>query len=747
MFSELVLATKVAIRESYKAPFVTSVELYLGNSSSDPYVYSWAGDDDTTCGSWLEIQLPVMTTPTSRVVVRTSRPGWEEIDAVQLCGFRWGDAPPSPPMPPPAKPPTLPPREPPPPLLPPFSPSPPAPPLPPLDPPPPPAPPLTPPTPLVPPSPSLPPVSPAICLWAHSAQASSDSSTLYTNNERLIAVSEFLTQAGGGEVRNSFGWYSPFQATGQPDSLHGGGCGINEFSWSPLTAGDESEWLKLAYAEALLPTLVRIRETSRNAPFVTAVNLHADGNASSTPVHTWEGVDTTACGQWLQIELPFIGVPVSEVTVHTRTAGWEQIDAVQLCGFQTVSASPQSPPVPPSLPPPSPPPPSRVIQAEANSADLMHALSEAQIGAVGRPVEVRLSRGAHFVDTNATIFDAVSVASELILIGELGAVIRPLNSEAPILVLNRGAPPVSIESVVMTGQIIVNGSRLRLLNCTSVGVATADLALRVLGGEAILDQTYLIEHTASAAIVAGGSLHLLNCRLQRNHAPKGGALIVRGGYVHVERVIFELNHATRGGALLVDAGLVRINNSTFLRNRATSSGGAIQVDGGQVHMFNGTRLEANSAPSNAGSSIYLSSAGSLNYALPAPPGRWLFLRQGSTFELEPGAEDGDFPYVCPAGVVGGDGTAPADQSSSGCKEMCPSDRLCPLATVQPMACPLGHFCPAGAAAAVACPAGTCSASDHLDSMEGCATCPLGQWCPFGASEPQPCSAGRFGLMS
>jgi hypothetical protein len=29
------------------------------------------------------------------------------------------------------------------------------------------------------------------------------------------------------------------------------------------------------------------------------------------------------------------------------------------------------------------------------------------------------------------------------------------------------------------------------------------------------------------------------------------------------------------------------------------------------------------------------------------------VRKGITFELDPGVEDADFPYACPAGTVGG----------------------------------------------------------------------------------------------
>ena len=85
-----------------------------------------------------------------------------------------------------------------------------------------------------------------------------------------------------------------------------------------------------------------------------------------------------------------------------------------------------------------------------------------------------------------------------------------------------------------------------------------------------------------------------------------------------------------------------------------------------MHLLNGTLFERNSAPDGNGYSIHLSHAGALRYTLPAPPGRWLNIRQGMTFQLDPGAEDLSFPYACSAGVIGGD--SPEDQSGPGCSK-------------------------------------------------------------------------------
>ena len=90
----------------------------------------------------------------------------------------------------------------------------------------------------------------------------------------------------------------------------------------------------------------------------------------------------------------------------------------------------------------------------------------------------------------------------------------------------------------------------------------------------------------------------------------------------------------------------------------------IQVNGGRVQLINKTVLADNVALS--GSSIYLN-GGAVEYTLPAPPGRWLFIRQGLTFALEQGPENSDFPFSCPAGVVGG--VTPVEQSGPQCSSL------------------------------------------------------------------------------
>ena len=94
-----------------------------------------------------------------------------------------------------------------------------------------------------------------------------------------------------------------------------------------------------------------------------------------------------------------------------------------------------------------------------------------------------------------------------------------------------------------------------------------------------------------------------------------------------------------------------------------------QVVDGHLILGNKTLFEHNSAP-EGGNSIYLVAGSTLKYTLPAPPGRWLNIRQGITFSMDAGAfdvaEDLDFPYPCSPGVVGG--RTADEQSGPGCSK-------------------------------------------------------------------------------
>eukprot|EP00966_Prymnesium_polylepis_P221455 5122933-Prymnesium_polylepis.1 len=98
-FPQALLPTRIAVLETMVAPSVTSVDIFASNSSIP--IYTWANLDNTSCGFWLEIELPPIQVPVHQVLVRTRAWGQEEIDSVQLCGFWPVEPPPPPPMWPP----------------------------------------------------------------------------------------------------------------------------------------------------------------------------------------------------------------------------------------------------------------------------------------------------------------------------------------------------------------------------------------------------------------------------------------------------------------------------------------------------------------------------------------------------------------------------------------------------------------------------------------------------------------------
>lgn len=116
-------------------------------------------------------------------------------------------------------------------------------------------------------------------------------------------------------------------ATGAPDAQ---GCNAdNSNTWIASydgTAEGKLEMLELTYAQAERATGVRIHET-RRAPFVVRVDLVEESGAAHT---VYEGIDKTACGDWLSVRFPLTTYGAKKVRVYTRHPEYEGIDAVGL---------------------------------------------------------------------------------------------------------------------------------------------------------------------------------------------------------------------------------------------------------------------------------------------------------------------------------------------------------------------------------------------------------------------------------
>ena len=166
-----------------------------------------------------------------------------------------------------------------------------------------------------------------------------------------------------------------------------------------------------------------------------------------------------------------------------------------------------------------------------------------------------------------------------------------------------------------------------------------------------------------------------------------------------------------------------MHNSTFTGNKGT----ALRVIGGNVVLKNNTTLLVG----NDQLALNISDGASVTYELPAPLGRYAFIQDGSSiYEFESGEHLGDFPYVCPAGVVG-DSSVALNQRSPGCARSCSAGSYCGAGTVVPIGCPVGSYCAAGSSAPTACKAGTVGRRVNLTSDEDCEPCPKGSFCSAG----------------
>jgi hypothetical protein len=140
--------------------------------------------------------------------------------------------------------------------------------------------------------------------------------------QRSWTARQWAMEASASSEYSRTDW-SARQATGPPDT---GACDDLPTAWAPATDGEAPEHLELRFGRAAPTTGIRIRETY-NTGSVFLVEL-IDPEGITHPV--WEGVDTTPCPGVLAIDWPATSYDVAAVRIHTRIAGWEEIDAVEL---------------------------------------------------------------------------------------------------------------------------------------------------------------------------------------------------------------------------------------------------------------------------------------------------------------------------------------------------------------------------------------------------------------------------------
>ncbi len=120
--------------------------------------------------------------------------------------------------------------------------------------------------------------------------------------------------------------YGAIQATGEPNTP---GCDAGPpTAWSPLTGGDDPEWLELTYPLPVFATGVEVHETWAGGFVYRVEAVDLDGNYHDV----WSGSDPTACGDVFSISWPETPYLVKKIRVHTQVTDWEEIDAVELIG-------------------------------------------------------------------------------------------------------------------------------------------------------------------------------------------------------------------------------------------------------------------------------------------------------------------------------------------------------------------------------------------------------------------------------
>lgn len=137
-------------------------------------------------------------------------------------------------------------------------------------------------------------------------------------------LSQWASGANASSEYSAAGW-SANQATGAPNTDK---CGDLNTAWAPHPSGSDPEWLKLSFSKPVLATGIRVHETF-NAGFLYRVDLVDTSGQTHT---VWTGDERTSCLGWFEITFPKTEYPVNVVILHTKIAGWEEIDAVELIG-------------------------------------------------------------------------------------------------------------------------------------------------------------------------------------------------------------------------------------------------------------------------------------------------------------------------------------------------------------------------------------------------------------------------------
>lgn len=375
----------------------------------------------------------------------------------------------------------------------------------------------------------------------------------------------------------------------------------------------------------------------------------------------------------------------------------------------------------------------------------------------GRPAVLHLASGFYHVSSTVTFNSSVR-ASEVRLVGAGNSThLSSLDNASALFVVAEGSPRIEVRALTLRGQIQASGlargsaSSLVMHSCSFPGHALASVgaALLVDGGVVEVYDTSFSQVESIGA--AGGAVALLN------------------GSLALEGCTLTNNRAMRGGAVFAAGGTLVVSWSRLEQNEATVGGGALAVEGSAaVLLANATQLRGNVAPAGAGAAFSFADGteASLTYGLPARFGTWVvsgvqceevdasgdapcdWARLPSMLGLTvsiltPGeAEDEDFPYACPPGIVG-DTLEAEHQTRPTCARPCPAMFYCPAATITPLRCFAGSYCARGSSYPIPCLPGSYSSATNLTSAKQCTPTEPGYYATTGSTAPTRCTPGTY----
>ncbi|MEK6916176.1 MAG: hypothetical protein AABW92_00375 [Nanoarchaeota archaeon] len=152
------------------------------------------------------------------------------------------------------------------------------------------------------------------------------------------AIAAEASDSYGGLFGGNRDDQSPFAATGEPDVTE---CGENQRAWVISQDNDGLHWLELSYDKEVYVSSVKVIE-SFNPGAVVKIELKNDSDYFTL----WEGsYKTKDCSYTLEKKYQEIQGNITSnmtsfstdkvrITVNTDVAGWNEIDAVELAGYE-----------------------------------------------------------------------------------------------------------------------------------------------------------------------------------------------------------------------------------------------------------------------------------------------------------------------------------------------------------------------------------------------------------------------------